>query len=188
MDKNFFMMKGTFTYKNTENREGKEFHLDVNVPQNKRVMFEEDEDKYKIIELDEEEVKKQKEIEWRNKYELDINKDEGILPREVRRDKILNLLKTNYGIDAHKNTNAIQEIKRQQREGKGLPPIPEKTKRKVKSHVNQGVFMNGVQLIKPRVAASEKEAIMSKKKFNDARRKAWSQNDANHNFLGKGKF
>ena len=48
--------------------------------------------------------------------------------------------------------------------------------------------MNSVQLIIPKVAASEKEAIMSRKKFNDARRKAWNQNDIHHDFIDESKF
>ncbi|CAI2379920.1 unnamed protein product [Moneuplotes crassus] len=176
MDKKFFMMKDL--------KERKEMDFNINFPQNKRVMFEEDQDKYKIEEVDEEEVQKQKEIEWKNRYQHDIRTDNGILPREVRRDKILNLLKTNYGIDDVKNTKAINEIKKNKNKNQaGLPPIPEKNKRKVKSHVNHGIFFNGVQLLKPKIAASEKEAIMSKQRFNDAKRKAWSQNDTDHNFI-----
>ena len=88
-------------------------------------MFEEDEDKYKIIEVDEEEVAKQKEIEWKNKYQLDVIKDEGILPRDVRRDKIIGVLKSNYGIDHNKNTKLLQEIKEKKcsKIGENLPPV-----------------------------------------------------------------
>jgi len=90
-----------------------------------------------------------------------INK---ILPREVRRDKILGVLKANYGIDHTRNSNMMRKIKENRIEnGSALPPLPDKSKDSLKPKIHHGVFMNSVQLVIPRIAASEKEAIMSKK-------------------------
>jgi hypothetical protein len=70
-----------------------------------------------------------------------------------------------------------------------LPPLARK---QIKgTRVNGAVFMNSVQLIVPKVAASEKEVIMSKQKYNEMRRKEWhrliDRHDDNQHLLEESK-
>ena len=54
--------------------------------------------------------------------------------------------------------------------------------------MNPGIFMDSVQLINPNLEPSEKQALMSKVKYNEDRRQAWIKKEYDHQLWKDSKF